>query len=153
MSELSIRFAKPEDAPVIFELVQALASYERLADEVTSTLDDFRNLLAGYASNVEVLLADWSGETVGFALFFQNFSTFLGKPGFYLEDLFVRTEYRGRGIGTSLLNHLIDLAREREYGRVEWTVLDWNESAINFYTEKIGAKLLDSWRLCRVVLD
>ena len=153
MNNLSIRFATPNDAPVIFELVQALASYERLTHEVISNADDFRNLLADTETNVEVLLADWSGETVGFALFFQNYSTFLGKPGFYLEDLFVRPEYRGRGIGTKLLRRIIDIAKERNYGRVDWTVLDWNESAIRFYTEKIGAKFLPSWRLCRVALE
>ena len=120
---------------------------------MTSNADDFRNLLAGGGANVEVLLADWSGQTVGFALFFQNYSTFLGKPGFYLEDLFVRPEYRGRGIGTKLISRIIDIAKERHYGRVDWTVLDWNESAIKFYTAKIGAKFLGSWRLCRVVLD
>jgi GNAT superfamily N-acetyltransferase len=118
MNNLSIRFATPNDAPVIFELVQALASYERLTHEVTSNANDFKNLLTSPEKNVEVLVADWSGETVGFALFFQNFSTFLGKPGFYLEDLFVRPEYRGRGIGTKLLNCIIDIAKERNYGRV-----------------------------------
>jgi GNAT superfamily N-acetyltransferase len=152
MSELSIRVAAPEDAPVIFELVQALASYERLTHEVASSAYDFRKLLTDGQTNVEILLADWSGETVGFALFFKNFSTFLGKPGLYLEDLFVRPEFRGRGIGTALLNRIIGIAKNRDYGRVDWTVLDWNESAIKFYTQKIGAKFLGSWRLCRVVI-
>jgi GNAT superfamily N-acetyltransferase len=152
MSELSIRVAAPEDAPVIFELVQALASYERLTHEVASSAEDFRKLLTDGQTNVEILLADWSGETVGFALFFKNFSTFLGKPGLYLEDLFVRPEFRGRGVGTALLNRIIGIAKNRDYGRVDWTVLDWNESAIKFYTQKIGAKFLSSWRLCRVVI-
>jgi GNAT superfamily N-acetyltransferase len=153
MSELSIRFATIEDAPVIFELVRDLASYERLTHEVVSSADDFRRILTSPKSGVEILLADWCGGTVGFALFFKNFSTFLGKPGFYLEDLFVRPEFRGRGIGTTLLARIIKIAKERNYGRVDWVVLDWNESAIKFYTEKIGAKFLGSWRTCRVVLD
>jgi GNAT superfamily N-acetyltransferase len=144
MSELVIRFATPEDSAAIFRLVQALAEYERLAHEVVSTAVDFQNLLSEKGSNVEVLVAESSGEIAGFALFFQSFSTFLGKPGFYIEDLFVRPEFRGRGIGTELLKRILEIARERRYGRVDWTVLDWNESAIGFYTERIGAQLLPS---------
>jgi GNAT superfamily N-acetyltransferase len=153
MPELSLRFATPNDANEIFRLVSALAKYEKLEHEVLSCPVDFQRTLADPDSNVEVLLAFWSGETVGLALFFENFSTFLGKPGLYLEDLFVQPEFRTKGIGTALMMRLIEIAKERNYGRVEWAVLDWNESALQFYIEKIGAKLLDSWRICRLVLE
>jgi GNAT superfamily N-acetyltransferase len=152
MSYLTLRFATPDDAPAIFTLVSELAKYEKLEHEVSSSAADFERILADPMSKVEVLLADWSGETVGFALFFENYSTFLGKPGLYLEDLFVRPEFRTKGIGTALMARLIEIARERSYGRVEWSVLDWNEPAIKFYTEKIGANLMSSWRICRMVL-
>jgi GNAT superfamily N-acetyltransferase len=152
MSYLTLRFATPDDAPAIFTLVSELAKYEKLEHEVSSSAADFEKLLADPMSKVEVLLANWSGETIGFALFFENYSTFLGKPGLYLEDLFVRPEFRTKGIGTALMAHLIEIARARGYGRVEWSVLDWNEPAIKFYTEKIGATLMSSWRICRMVL-
>ena len=152
MTELSLRFATPEDADAIFQLVLGLAKYERLEHEVVSTSLDFRKTLTDSESNVEVLLAQWSGETIGFALFFENFSTFLGKPGLYLEDLFVQPDFQGKGVGTALVERLIEIAKESNYGRVEWAVLDWNEPAIKFYEEKIGAKLMSSWRICRVVL-
>jgi len=90
---------------------------------------------------------------VAFALFFENFSTFLGKPGLYLEDLFVQPEFRAKGIGTALMTRLIEIAQDRKYGRVEWAVLDWNEPAIKFYTERIGARLMSPWRICRLVLE
>ena len=104
--------------------------------------------MADSESNVEVLLAQWSGKTIGFALFFENFSTFLGKPGLYLEDSFVQSDFQGEGVGTALVERLIEIAKERNYGRVEWAVLDWNEPAIKFYEEKVGAKLMSSWRIC-----
>jgi GNAT superfamily N-acetyltransferase len=148
----SLRFATPKDAPAIFKLVSELAEYEKLEHEVTSSSADFERILADPMSKVEVLMADWSGEAVGFALFFENYSTFLGKPGLYLEDLFVRPAFRSKGIGTALMSRLIEIAQERSYGRVEWSVLDWNEPAIKFYTETIGAKLMSSWRICRMVL-
>src|ERR1700726_4899558 len=146
MPELSLRFATPDDASGIFRLVSELANYEKLEHEVISSADDFRRVLEDPKSKVEILLAFWSGETVGFALFFENFSTFLGKPGLYLEDLFVEPEFRAKGIGTALMMRLIEVAQERNYGRVEWAVLDWNEPAIKFYTEKIGAQLMRPWR-------
>lgn len=152
MAELSLRFATQNDAHEIFRLVSALAEYEKLEHEVVSSPADFQRTLSDPDSNVEVLLAFWCGETVGFALFFESFSTFLGKPGLYLEDLFVRPEYRAKGIGTALMIRLIGIAKERNYGRVEWAVLDWNEPAIKFYTRKIGAKLMSSWRICRLEL-
>ena len=153
MSYLTLRFATPNDAPAIFKLVSELAKYEKLEHEVSSSPTDFERTLSDPMSKVEIVLADWSGETVGFALFFENYSTFLGKPGLYLEDLFVRPEFRTKGIGTALMTRLIEIAQERSYGRVEWTVLDWNEPAIKFYIEKIGAKLMSSWRICRLVLQ
>jgi len=152
MPDLSLRFATPEDSLAIFNLVCELAKYEKLEHEVISSPDDFRRTLADPKSKVEVLLALWSGETAGFALFIENFSTFLGKPGLHLEDLFVRPEFRTKGVGTALMMRLIEIAQERKYGRVEWAVLDWNEPAIQFYTEKIGAKVMSSWRICRLVL-
>src|ERR1700726_124145 len=152
MPELSLRFATPDDASGIFRLVSELANYEKLEHEVISSADDFRRVLEDPKSKVEILLAFWSGEMVAFALFFENFSTFLGKPGLYLEDLFVQPDFQGKGVGTALVERLIEIAKERNYGRVEWAVLDWNEPAIKFYEEKIGAKLMSSWRICRVVL-
>jgi GNAT superfamily N-acetyltransferase len=152
MAELSLRFATPDDADAVFRLVLALAKYERLEHEVVSTCLDFRKTLADPESNVEVLLAQRSGEIIGFAVFFENFSTFLAKPGLYLEDLFVQPDFQGEGIGTALVERIIEIAKERNYGRVEWAVLDWNEPAIKFYTEKIGARLMSSWRICRMVL-
>ena len=153
MPELSLRFATPDDASGIFWLVSELANYEKLEHEVISSPDDFRRALEDPKSKVEVLLAFWSGEMVAFALFFENFSTFLGKPGLYLEDIFVQPEFRAKGVGTALMTRLIEIATERKYGRVEWAVLDWNETAIQFYTEKIGAKLMSSWRICRLVME
>src|ERR1700726_4554025 len=152
MPELSLRFATPDDASGIFRLVSELAKYEKLEHEVISSPDDFRRILEDPKSKVEILLGFWSGEMVAFALFFENFSTFLGKPGLYLEDLFVQPDFQGEGVGTALMERVIEIAKERNYGRVEWTVLDWNEPAIKFYEEKIGAKLISSWRICRVVL-
>jgi GNAT superfamily N-acetyltransferase len=153
MPELSLRFATPDDAFGIFRLVSELANYEKLEHEVISRPDDFRRALEDPKSKVEVLLAFWSGEMVAFALFFENFSTFLGRPGLYLEDIFVQPEFRAKGVGTALMTRLIEIATERKYGRVEWAVLDWNETAIQFYTEKIGAKLMSSWRICRLVME
>jgi GNAT superfamily N-acetyltransferase len=153
MNNISIRFATPDDAGIIFELVHALAEYERLAEEVVSTPDDFRKILERSTQSVEILLAENEVGPIGFALFFENYSTFLGKPGIFLEDLFVLPEHRKSGIGTALLERILAIAKERNCGRVDWNVLDWNESAIQFYTKKIGAKLLESWRVCRVVIE
>jgi GNAT superfamily N-acetyltransferase len=150
MSEISLRLAKPDDAEAIFNLVLALAQYERLEHEVVSSADHFRNILADPHSGVEVLLAVNEAMVIGFALFFRNYSTFVGKPGLFLEDLFVLPEHRRAGVGTALLQRLIHIAAERNYGRVEWHVLDWNRPAIEFYKQKIGAELIESWRVCRV---
>ena len=152
MSDLQIRFAETEDAETVHRLVVELAIYEKLTHEVVSTPDDFRRALAGPAPMVEGFLAELSGKAVGVALFFQTFSTFVGRPGIYLEDLFVLPEYRRQGIALALFQELFRIARERNCLRVEWTVLDWNEPAIKFYTEKLGAKILRDWWRCRVEL-
>jgi GNAT superfamily N-acetyltransferase len=150
MSDLQIRFAQTQDAETIHRLVVDLAVYEKLAHEVVSTPEDIRRALAGSKPMAEVFLAEISAKPVGFALFFQTFSTFVGRPGIYLEDLFVQPEYRRRGIAMALFQELFRIARERDCGRVEWSVLDWNEPAIKFYTEKLGARILRDWWRCRV---
>ena len=149
MSEISIRFATPDDAEEIIKLVLALARFEKLEHEVVSGPDHFRKVLADADSGVEVLLAERAAMVVGFALYFRNFSTFVGKPGLFLEDLFVLPEYRKGGVGTALLQRLIHIAKERDYGRVEWHVLDWNQPAIDFYAG-LGAEFLDTWRNVRL---
>ena len=149
MSDLQIRFAQPQDAETIHRLVVDLAVYEKLAHEVVSTPEDIRRALTGPKPMVEVFLAEISAKPVGFALFFQTFSTFVGRPGIYLEDLFVLPEYRRRGIAMALFQELFRIARERDCGRVEWSVLDWNEPAIKFYTEKLGAEILKEWMRVR----
>ena len=150
MSDLQIRFAQSEDAKTVHRLVVDLAVYEKLNHEVVSTPENIRRALVGPKPMVEVFLAEISGKAVGFALFFQTFSTFVGRPGIYLEDLFVLPEYRRRGIAMALFQELFRIARERDCGRVEWSVLDWNEAAIKFYTEKLGAKILRDWWRCRL---
>jgi GNAT superfamily N-acetyltransferase len=152
MGDFSIRFATPEDAETVFCLVQQLAVYEKLAHEVVSSPVDFQKALTGTGSTVEALLAESRGQAVGFALFFENFSTFRGRPGLYLEDLFVLPEMRRLGIGTALFERLFQIARDRDYGRIEWAVLGWNTPAIEFYTKKLQARLLADWRVCRVAL-
>src|SRR5687767_9816852 len=141
-----IRFATEADVDVIGELIRGLAEYERMADQVAWTREQLQINLFGPRPYAEVLIAedDVSREVVGFALFFHNFSTFLGKPGIYLEDLFVRPEQRGKGWGKALLRELARLAVARGCGRLEWWVLDWNEPAIEFYNS-LGAKAMDEW--------
>ena len=147
-----IRTANENDVPAIFALIKGLAEFEKLADQINTTENELRKTLFGEDRFVEILLAEFNGEIVGQALFFKNFSTFLGKPGIYLEDLYVKPEMRGKGIGKMLLDKIISIAKERNYGRVEWSVLDWNESAIDFY-KKIGAKPLDDWTIFRLTSD
>lgn len=137
------------DVPAIHSLIGALAEYERLSHEVASTAADLRRDLFGPRPYAEVLLAKSDEQTVGFALFFHNYSTFLGRPGIYLEDLFVLPDRRGEGIGRQLLVALARLAVERNCGRLEWSVLDWNEPAIGFY-KRMGARVMDEWRICRL---
>lgn len=146
---LTITPATAADAPTLFQLVQALADYEKLAHEVTGTAADLEGFLFGDRPYGEAILARWDEAPVGFALFFHNFSTFLMRPGIYLEDLFVLPDYRGRGIGKALLSHLAHLAVERGCGRLEWQVLDWNQPAIGFY-QRMGADIKAEWQLCRV---
>ena len=146
---LSIRPAIKSDCSLILEFVRELAEYERLSHEVIATVEDYERQLFGARPAAEVLIAETDGVAVGFALYFTNFSTFLGRPGIYLEDLFVRPKFRGRGYGKALLSHLGKLALERNCGRVEWAVLDWNQPAIDFY-QSLGAKLLKDWIINRV---
>lgn len=144
--------AQERDVPRILALIRGLAEYERLSHQCVATEDALREWLFGPRPAAEVVIA-WAGdEAVGFALFFQNFSTFLARPGLYLEDLFIRPEWRGQGIGRQLLAHLAGLAVERGCGRFEWAVLDWNEPAKAFY-RRMGAELLDDWRICRLTGD
>ena len=144
-----LRFATAEDTAIILGMIRALADYERLTHEVVADEDLLRRTLFGDRRVAEVLLATDGGEAAGFALFFHNFSTFLGRPGIYLEDLFVRPEARGRGIGAALLARLAHIAVERGCGRLEWSVLDWNEPAIGFY-RRLGAVPMDGWTTFRL---
>jgi GNAT superfamily N-acetyltransferase len=146
---LDIRTARPGDEPLILEFIRELAEYEKLAHEVEATPTLLTESLFADGAVAECVFAEWQGEAVGFALFFRNFSTFVGRPGLYLEDLFVRESHRGRGIGKVLLLHLADIARQRGYGRMEWSVLDWNQPAIDFY-HSLGAKPLSDWTVFRL---
>ena len=152
MSNVQIVPARPDDVPVILDLIRGLGEYERLSHEIVATEDGLRKWLFGERPAAEVVLAYVDTTVVGFALFFHNFSTFLGRPGLYLEDLFVKPEWRGRAIGQQLLAHLARLAVERGCGRMEWTVLDWNEPALRFY-ERMGARVMKEWKLCRLTGD
>src|SRR4051794_7594509 len=131
--DITIRAAAERDVALILDLIRGLADYERLAQEVTATEATLRRSLFGPSPAAEVVIAEAGGEAVGFALFFHNFSTFVGKRGIYLEDLFVKPAWRGKGVGRRLLGRLAQLAVERDCGRLEWAVLDWNEPAIRFY--------------------
>ena len=145
----TIRFALPDDVPTILHLIRALAEYERLSHEVTATEADLHEHLFGERRYCEALIAEAGGRPAGFALFFHNYSTFLGRPGIYLEDLFVLPEARGQGHGKALLSCLARLAVERGCGRLEWSVLDWNEPSIRFYSA-LGAVPMDEWTIFRV---
>jgi GNAT superfamily N-acetyltransferase len=141
--------ARESDLPLILSFIQRLAEYERLADEVTTTRADLQRSLFGPSPAAEVVIAYADDEPAGFAVYFQSFSTFLGRPGLYLEDLFVVPEWRGRGLGFRLLAHLAGIAVERRYGRMEWSVLDWNELALGVY-RRIGAQPLNGWTVQRL---
>jgi GNAT superfamily N-acetyltransferase len=150
MSEdLHIRVATEDDVPLILRFIRELADYERLSHEVVATEDAVRATLFGNPRFAEVLIAGERDEPAGFALFFHNYSTFLARPGIYLEDLYVRPEMRGRGYGRAILKRLAAIARERNCGRLEWAVLNWNESAIRFY-KSLGALPMDQWTVFRV---
>lgn len=149
MGEFTIRAATPTDVPVIFELIQALAEYEKLSHAVTGNTEALKEHLFGARPYAEAVVAEYAGQAVGFALFFPNYSTFLTKPGIYLEDLFVLPEFRRKGIGKAILQYLAQLAVERDCGRLEWSVLDWNQPAIAFY-KRMGASILEANRICRL---
>ncbi len=144
-----IRSATTADVPLILSLIRDLAAYEKLLHEVVATEDSLRRTLFGEPPSAHVVIAEVDGRAAGFALYFFNYSTFLSKPGLYLEDLFVKPEFRGSGIGKSLLLHLAKIANTRGCGRMEWAVLDWNEPAKGFY-KKLGAVPLDDWRVMRL---
>jgi GNAT superfamily N-acetyltransferase len=146
---LSLRLALPADVPLILHFIRGLAEYERLSDSVVASEALLTETLFGARPYAEVIIAEWDGAPAGFALFFHNYSTFLARPGIYLEDLFVDPAHRGRGIGKALLVRLAQLAVERNCGRLEWSVLDWNEPAIGFY-RSLGAIAMDEWTTNRV---
>jgi GNAT superfamily N-acetyltransferase len=147
--EVEIRVATEDDVPLILSLIRELAEYERLAHEVVATEETLRDSLFGERRVAETLLAYLGDDPAGFALFFHNFSTFLGRLGIYLEDLYVRPEFRSAGVGRTLLVRIAGLAKERGCGRLEWAVLDWNEPAISFY-KRIGASPVSGWTLYRL---
>jgi GNAT superfamily N-acetyltransferase len=148
-NEIRLRAAVPGDVPLILRFIRELAEYERLAHQVVADEAGLAVALFGPRPYAEVVIAEAAGEPAGFALFFHNFSTFLGRPGIYLEDLYVPPALRGRGIGAKLLSHLAALAEQRGCGRLEWSVLDWNEPAIGFY-RRLGARPLDDWSVFRL---
>ncbi|WP_411910564.1 N-acetyltransferase family protein [Paucibacter sp. DJ1R-11] len=149
MISYTLRSAEPRDVPAIVGLVKELAEFENLSHLLELTVEKLQLHLFGAKPVVEALVGEIDGEVVGYALFFTNFSTFLGKPGLYLEDLYVRSAHRRSGLGQGILSRLAQIAVERDYGRFEWTVLDWNEDAIRFY-ERMGAHVLPEWRICRL---
>ena len=149
MPAITFRAAEAADAPDILSLIRELAAYENLSHEVTATEAQLRETLFGKRAYAEVLLAYADAQLAGFCLFFHNFSTFLGKPGLYVEDIFVRPAFRGLGIGKRYFKELARLARERNCGRIEWWVLDWNEPAIAFY-RKLGARAMSEWTVYRL---
>ena len=149
---VTVRVAHPADIPLILRLITALADYEKLSDQVVATEDALRASLFGGDPAAHVVIARVDSAPAGFALWFYNYSTFLAKPGLYLEDLFVLPEFRGQGIGRALLQHLAAIAVKRGCGRMEWSVLDWNEPAVGFY-KRLGASVMEDWRICRVTGD
>ncbi len=151
-SNFEIHPARVEDVPIILDLIRDLATYERAPNEVTATEEQLVDVLFGEKPVAEVLLAFEGKSPVGFAVFFHNFSTWLGRPGLYLEDLFVKPDKRGKGYGRALLVDLAKVARDRGCGRMEWAVLDWNEPAIKFY-RSLGAKPMEEWTVFRLTHD
>ncbi len=151
-TDFLLRAAEPRDVPAITGLIRELAEFEKLSHLVQVTPETLHPHLFGDKPVVEALVAEAGGTVVAFALFFTNFSTFLSRPGLYLEDLYVQPALRGSGIGKALLERLGAIAVERGYGRFEWSVLDWNDNAIRFY-ERMGATVLPDWRICRITGD
>jgi GNAT superfamily N-acetyltransferase len=152
ITDFQIRSARVDDVPIILELIRDLATYERAPDEVTATEEQLVHVLFGEQPVAEVLLAFEGGLPVGFAVYFYNFSTWLGRSGLYLEDLFVKPDKRGKGYGRALLVELAKIARDRGCGRMEWAVLDWNEPAIEFY-KALGATPMHEWTVFRLTRD
>jgi GNAT superfamily N-acetyltransferase len=152
MSDFKIRFATIEDSKIVLSFIKNLAEYEILSHEVLATEEKLEKTLFAPNSSTEAVLGYYKNKPVAFALFFHNYSTFLAKKGLYLEDLFVLPEFRGKGFGKQMLKFLAKLAIERDCGRFEWSVLDWNESAINFY-KSIGAEIKKEWLLTRITGD
>ena len=146
---LTIRAATPSDIPDILKLIRELAEYEKLADQVVITADDIRRDAFSERPLFHVLMAEWDGEPAGYALYFHNYSTFRGRPGIFLEDLFVRPQVRKKGIGKALLIHLAKIAVEKRCARFEWQVLDWNTPSIEFY-KSLGAEVMKEWLTMRV---
>jgi GNAT superfamily N-acetyltransferase len=149
---LKIRLAAEQDTDAIFELILGLAAYEKLTDNVTGNSELLRSHLFGARPYAESIVAELDGKIVGFGLFFHTYSTFLTQPGLYLEDIFVLPEYRRQGIGKALMNSIIKIANERGCGRLEWSVLDWNQPAIDFY-QSLGATILPDWKICRMTAE
>ncbi|MFN7661672.1 MAG: GNAT family N-acetyltransferase [Dolichospermum sp.] len=149
MTNLIVRFAQPGDVITLFKLIQGLAEYEKLSHAVIGNAEALEDHLFGSPKYVDAIIAEIDGQAVGFAIFFHNYSTFLTKPGIYLEDIFVSPEYRRQGIGKALLTKVAQIAVERDCGRLEWSVVDWNGSAQEFY-RNMGADILEDWRICRV---
>ena len=148
-TNLIVRFAQASDVITLFQLIQGLAEYEKLSHAVIGNAEALKDHLFGSPKYVDAIIAEIDGQAVGFAIFFHNYSTFLTKPGIYLEDIFVSPEYRRQGIGKALLTKVAQIAVERDCGRLEWSVLDWNVSAQEFY-RNMGADILEDWRICRV---
>lgn len=149
MEKIQIRFAEKQDITLILNFIKELAEYEKLSGRVTATETLINDALFGIQKYAECMIGEYANHPAGFALFFHNFSTFVGKPGIYLEDLFVKPEFRGKGIGKTLLLKIAELAKERNCARFEWSVLDWNQQAIDFY-KGIGAKPMDEWTVFRL---
>jgi GNAT superfamily N-acetyltransferase len=149
---LTIRPAQEQDVDVIFELILGLAKYEHLLDKVTGSPDLLRSHLFGDRPYVEAIVAELGDRVIGYALFFHTYSTFLTQPGLYLEDVFVASEYRRQGVGKSLMTSVAKIAFDRGCGRLEWSVLEWNQNAIDFY-QSLGATVLPEWRICRITVD
>ena len=148
-AELTIAPAEESDMPLLLDFIRKLAEYERLSTEVVADESTLRESLFGVKPAAEVLLAYWMNQPVGFAVFFPSFSTFMGRPGIYLEDLFVIPAFRGKGVGKALLSHLAGIAKKRNCARLEWAVLDWNQPAIDFY-RRLGATPMHDWTVFRV---
>jgi GNAT superfamily N-acetyltransferase len=151
-ASIQIRSATEGDVPQILAFIRGLAKYEKLAHTCVATEESLRTTLFGPHRYAEVIIARLNGLPVGFALFFHNYSTFLASPGIYLEDVFVLPKHRGAGVGRALLKRVAQIARERNCGRLEWSVLDWNEPAIEFY-KRLGATVMPDWRICRMTGD